>query len=126
MVSLAGEPYVALSTAFRYRREYDSTCRCGQMVAATVLTSEPIGFLPTYEDDPWGFARGAETPDPIDREPPVPVVRPAPGADPETLANRAGAFAPEAMAPPVSAVARLAADGERHVRVVGPAYFYAQ
>jgi len=126
MISLAGEPYVALPTAFRYRREYDSTCRCGQIVASTVVASEPVGFLPTYEDDPWGFARGAETPDMLGSEPPVPSLRPAPGEDPETLANRAGTLVPELIAPPVAAVAGLAADGERHIRIVGPAYFYAK
>ena len=29
MVSLAGEPYSALPTAFRYRQEYDAACTCG-------------------------------------------------------------------------------------------------
>jgi hypothetical protein len=33
MVSLAGEPYTALPAAFRYRREYDPSCRCGALTA---------------------------------------------------------------------------------------------
>jgi hypothetical protein len=126
MVSLAGEPYVALPRAFRYRQEYDPTCSCGQMTAATVAASEPVGFLPTYEGDPWGFTRGTGMPERLGSDPPMPLLRPAAGEDPETLANRTGALVPEAVASRVSAVAGLAADGERHVRIVGPSYFYAQ
>jgi hypothetical protein len=33
MVSLSGEPYTALSTAFRYRSEYDRGCTCGPIDA---------------------------------------------------------------------------------------------
>jgi hypothetical protein len=125
MVSLAGEPYMALPTAFRYRREYDSTCRCGRIVAVTAAASEPVGFIPAY-DDPWGFARGAETAGPFGGAPPVPLSRPAAGEDPETLANRAGGLVPKTVAPPVSAIAGLSTDPERHVRIVGPSFFYAQ
>jgi hypothetical protein len=125
MVSLAGEPYIALPAAFRYRREYDSTCRCGQIVAATVAASEPVGFLPAH-DDPWGFARDTETAAPLGGAPPVPLSPPADGEDPETLANRAGDLVPKTVEPPVSAIVRLTADGERHIRIVGPSYLYAQ
>jgi hypothetical protein len=124
MVSLAGEPYVAMPTAFRHRREYDPACRCGRMAVAPAATSEPVGYLPAH-DDPWAFARDAPA-----RErhgpSPVPHVRPAAGEDPETLANRFGGLVPAPVLPPVSAVARLPVDGERHVRIVGPSYFYAQ
>ena len=36
MVSLAGEPYSALPTAFRYRKEYDAACTCGAPAAAAL------------------------------------------------------------------------------------------
>ncbi len=36
MVSLAGEPYSALPTAFRYRKEYDAACTCGAPASAAL------------------------------------------------------------------------------------------
>lgn len=131
MISLAGEPYVALPTAFRYRREYDPACKCGQIAAAALSpagASNAVGNLSAYGtvDDPWGFARGAETAEPSRGDAPVPTSRPPTSEDPETLANRSGGLAPEPVAPPVSAVVGLTADGEKHVRIVGPTYFYSQ
>jgi hypothetical protein len=80
----------------------------------------PIG------NDPWGFARSAEVPVLPGGVPPVPVPQPAAGEDPETLANRAGAFVPAPVVPAPASVAGLSADGQRSVRIVGPSYFYAQ
>lgn len=122
MVSLAGEPYTALPTAFRYRQTYDKSCSCGKVARALPALSE----IPTAEashtgPDPWGFAREA---DPLGGTPPVPIARPDP-EDPETLANRAGSFRPNTASRP-AAVAELKPAGKRTVRVVGPSYFYAQ
>lgn len=126
MMSLAGEPYVALPTAFRYRSEYDPTCRCGKMTVPVAETAgEPVGFTPAY-DDPWRFARSADVMEQFGGDPPFPLSRPAAGEDPETLENRSGDLTPKVVEPPVSAIARLSADGKRHVRIVGPSYFYAQ
>ena len=86
-----------------------------------------VGFLPTARVDPWSFARGAEAAKPPPGNQPVPVARPDASEDPETLANRSGDLVPAAMAPPPSAaVAGLSVDGERHIRVVGPTYFFSQ
>ena len=55
---------------------------------------------------------------------PLPRARPAPGEDPETLADRAGFYVPRIMAEdpaPVGPVA-IGADG-RPIRIVGPAYW---
>ncbi len=126
MVSLGGEPYTALPAAFRYRREYDKACTCGKMVRRPSAPA-PAGFeleAVSGGRDPWGFARTPEQSDPLGGNPPVPVARPSP-EDPETLANRAGSFVPEA-GPRPAAVAELKPVGERSVRVVGPSYFYAQ
>lgn len=124
MVSLAGEPYTALPAAFRYRREYDKSCTCGKIARLNpALTEMPVEAV-SQGRDPWGFARTAEGPDPLDGHPPVPTARPT-ADDPETLANRAGSFAPKS-APVPAAVAELKPAGERSVRIVGPSYFYAQ
>lgn len=58
---------------------------------------------------------------------PEPLLRPALGEDPETLANRAGNFAPKPVAASHGgdAVAGVA-DGSRAVRIVGPKYYYGQ
>lgn len=127
MVSLAGEPYAALPTAFRYRTKYDSACQCGKIAASPIAVSEPVtGYLPSFDYDPWSFARGADSAEPPAGDSPVPLPRPAAGEDPETLANRAGDLVPATNQPPTPAVARLTADGERHVRIVGPSYFFSQ
>lgn len=128
MVSLAGEPYTALPTAFRYRREYDRGCKCGKIAAAPVAASEAVaGYLAAARADPWSFARGADATRPPSGDLPVPLARPNASEDPETLANRSGDLVPATMAPPPSAaVAGLSSGGERHVRVVGPTYFYSQ
>ncbi len=114
MVSLAGEPYSALPTAFRYRQEYDAACTCRAPASAalspiaTPTNLNPISAAPTVLL-------------------PRPLPRPVRGEDPETLANRAGDFSPN----PVTA--RSAGDamagpqtGGRHVRIVGPNYYYGQ
>jgi hypothetical protein len=126
MVSLAGEPYLALPTAFRYRREYDKSCSCGRIAASPSVMTEIAGTTVPAGNDPWGFARSAEAPALPDRIAPVPATRPASGEDPETLANRAGGFVPAPVVPAPAAVAGLSPDGQRSVRVVGPSYFYAQ
>jgi hypothetical protein len=127
MVSLAGEPYTALPTAFRYRREYDKSCSCGRMASPSAVT-EVAGEAAVVPmgNDPWGFARneaGADLPGAIA---PLPTAKPAAGEDPETLANRAGGLTPAPVARAPAAVAGLTADGEKSVRIVGPSYFYAQ
>ena len=130
MISLAGEPYTALPTAFRYRKEYDPACACGRI--ATSLLSSPIAMTDLAEsfappgNDPWGFARTPGATDLPAGIVPVPNPKPTAGEDPETLANRAGRFVPKAIRPPDAAIAGLSADGERSVRIVGPTFFYAQ
>lgn len=125
MVSLAGEPYSALPTAFRYRQTYDKACSCGKVVAASATRMSPVP--PTQEragPDPWGFARTTER-GPPGGAPPVPIARP-PAEDPETLANRAGSFVPRVSGPAPAAVAKLDPDAPRSVRLVGPSYLYSE
>ena len=126
MVSLVGEPYTALPTAFKYRREYDKACTCGRMTVSPSAMTEIAGVTLARGNDPWGFARSSEVPGLPGGVSPVPTARPAAGEDPETLANRAGAFVPTPIQPAPAAVAGLTVDGQRSVRIVGPSYFYAQ
>ena len=64
----------------------------------------------TFQDDPRA---------------PLPRPRPAPGEDPETLADRAGNYVPRAAADVAAAAGTptvIGADG-RPIRIVGPAYW---
>lgn len=120
MVSLTGEPYTALPTAFRYRQEYDAACTCGRP-AVTAMT--PI-TAPADLSAAAGVPSALSTPSVIM---PRPLPRPVRGEDPETLANRAGEFAPKPVtAKPVGDAVAGVADGQRSVRIVGPHYYYGQ
>ncbi len=107
MMSITGEAYSSLPAAFRYRTSLDSACTCrppgGYSVATLQSAAQTIAADPTA---------------------PVPRPRPAPGEDPETLADRAGYFVPRVVANDASAIAPVAtgADG-RPIRIVGPAYW---
>ena len=118
MVSLSGEPYSALPTAFLYRQKYDKSCTCHSAVAAAPQFTN-------FEADgtPAPLASDASSMANI----PMPRLRPDDaGEDPETLANRAGGLVPE----PVTAQAAATEAGEtadgRKVRIVGPSYYYGQ
>ncbi len=117
MVSLAGEPYSALPTAFLYRKEYDAACTCGRpAVTARVSATMPANLnpLPAVAAIPTVIV-------------PKPLARPARGEDPETLTNRAGDFIPRPVQAENSgeAVAGVTS-GNRHVRIVGPSYYIGQ
>ncbi len=131
MISLQGEPYVAMPTAFRYRQEFDSSCRCGQIKVAasslptSALSNELIGYGPA-RDDPWGFVRDIEDQGIRDGDAPVPFPRLAASEDPETLANRSGRLTPKIVDPPLPVASSISADGTKTVRIVGPAFYYSQ
>jgi hypothetical protein len=115
MVSLAGQPYTALPTAFKYRKEYNAACTCHATGMTAGLTpANPDGSVAATMIDNTGSQTLV----------PVPEERPSPGEDPETLANRAGGFTPAAVTPAAAPVATL--DPNRHIRIVGPEYYVAQ
>lgn len=119
MVSLSGEPYATLPTAFRYRQEYDKTCTCRG--ATTASTGEFTDFA---SDGSFDLTAVAPAPPVVV---PAPHLRPFPGEDPETIANRAGKLVPGPVSPvSETEVAGLSSDGQKKIRVVGPAYFYGQ
>ena len=114
MVSLSGEPYTALPTAFRYRQEYDAACTCrGPNVAALTGVSAPTGLTPIPQAPATVM--------------PNPIARTAAGEDPETLTNREGGFSlkPVGGKTAGAAVAGVSA-GNRNIRIVGPSYYYGQ
>jgi hypothetical protein len=121
MVSLDGQPYTALPTAFRYRQEYDKACTCRSATGLSMRAD-----LSTSEEPVAGPVDSASFLSPASIMP-LPRLRPeALGEDPETVANRNGKLDPLAGPPrPGDALAGVAADG-RKIRIVGPADFYAQ
>lgn len=123
-VSLSGQPYTSLPTAFRYRTEYDPSCTC----RTTGETTASTRYFPSL-DAALASLRGSgglSDVGVVATIVPIPPARPSASEDPETLANRAGGLVPEPTAPrpPESAVASLPEDGGHQVRVVGPAYYY--
>lgn len=106
MMALDGEAYASLPTAFQYRTSINPACTC-----------KPEGGYSTANTatDPAAIADDPSAP------PPRP--RPAPGEDPETLANRAGDFVPRPAVDDPAAPAVASAPGGGSVRVVGPTYW---
>ena len=110
MVSLAGQPYSTLPTAFKYRSEYNPSCGCGS--GQTVTASLGAAF----------DLRQHRLAEPLIA---LPKARPILSEDPETLANRAGGFAIlRSRQEPTAILAELPA--AREVRIVGPSFYYGQ
>jgi hypothetical protein len=108
MVAVDGQPYSSLPTAFNYRTSLDPACTC-----------RPAGGLTTAASLAPVPAQSVALP-PIA---PLPRPRPAPGEDPETLANRIGGFIPGAATATSAATASVATDAMgRPIRVVGPSF----
>lgn len=116
MVSLAGEPYTSLSTAFRYRREYDRGCACGPVDASVAAAFEAFAVAP-----PTGATVTASAGLLL----PLPTARPRED-DPETLANRDGSLrvAPVLKQTVAAASYQEGPDG-KVVRLVGPPWPFA-
>jgi hypothetical protein len=109
MMSIIGQPYSSLPTAFQDRTSYNPECSC----------RPPGGYAVAASAVPQSLPRIADTTAPLPRP------RPAPGEDPETLANRAGDFVPHIVAAeenPETAALVTGANG-RSVRIVGPLYW---
>jgi hypothetical protein len=118
MVSLAGEPYTALSTAFRYRGEYDRACTCGPIDGSTAAAFQAFAMPPPDQTLAHPLEAAAAQ---IIPEPPARMRE----DDPDTTANRAGGFVIRTAArqPTDETVYREGPDG-KVVRLVGPAAFF--
>ncbi len=115
MVSLGGQPYTALSNAFRYRSEYDPGCGCGPIDADIAKAFQVFALpLPNRGEIPTVEATATPTP-------PVPSAR-ARVDDPDTVANRTGGFVVRTASRQLTGdnVYRDGPDGKL-VRLVGPA-----
>ena len=122
MVSLSGEPYTALPTAFKYRQQYDATCTCHAATTAALGGYALTGTIePTVNATPVN-------PDVYASLVPEPPPRPSFSEDPETLADRAGDFVPRPVGPANSAsvAGTLIQSNGKTVRVVGPQYYIAE
>jgi len=106
MMSITGEAYSSLPTAFQYRTSLDSACTCRPPGGYASVAS----LAPTAQSIP------------VDTTAPLPRSRPARGEDPETLADRAGYFVPTAAVidAPSGTPMATSADGNT-IRLVGPA-----
>ncbi len=100
MVSVDGIAYSSLPTAFKYRTSLDASCTC----------KPPGGYSTAMSEAP-------AVPVPLDPTAPPPIPRPAPGEDPETLADRAGDFVPHVVADDSAAAA---GETSHSMRIVGP------
>jgi len=116
-VSLAGQAYTSLPTAFKYRQEYNSACSCraaGQSWADALGVGRDAtvqqGDIIVTEERAKQLA-----------QPRLPV-QPARGAagTPATPANSGQPAAGDAAAPPAEQPAQ---SGERKVRTVGPQFY---
>ncbi len=118
MISTAtGEPYGNLSTAYLYKRPDASVppgCGCnGAAQDFRVIAGKPP-TEPSRRSDAQELSSFL----------PVPVARPDPAADPETLANRDGGLDLDALRTLAKkpAVFLPLAEEDRKIRVVGPAF----
>jgi hypothetical protein len=116
MVSLAGEPYTALSTAFRYRSAYDRECTCGPIDARIAAAFQAFAMPPPNQE--MAHPMEAAAADPMIPQPPARIRE----DDPDTVANRSGGFVaqPVQRQPIGATVYREGPDG-KVVRLVGPA-----
>lgn len=115
-VNLRGQSYAALPNAFAFRQDYNPSCSCQNANTFAGLAGQT--FTPI---EPGVLDRIAQLRAVI----PVPLGRPVPSEDPETLANRVGGLVPGAdLIGPIGAVAGVTGDGG--VRLIGPAYYYAR
>ncbi|WP_040593536.1 DUF2865 domain-containing protein [Mesorhizobium metallidurans] len=110
--SATGRPYRELPTAYLYKQSSRPACGCNAAQNFEIIAGNP--------PSPEQSQANTQT------EPfiPVPVAKPDPGADPETLANTEGGLDREAIkrlaVKPVAST--LPPPEQRKVRVVGPAF----
>ncbi|MER9893015.1 DUF2865 domain-containing protein [Mesorhizobium sp. M0119] len=115
--SVTGRPYIELPTAYLYKQSdmpRPPACGCNAAQNFEIIAGNP--------PSPERSEANLETTPFI----PLPVARPDPGADPETLANAQGGLDREAIrrlaVKPVPSPTSLPPPEQRKVRVVGPTF----
>ena len=118
-VSLAGEPYTALPTAFKYRETYDAACTCHSTTAQGEVpglsTAAPADATAINPDD------FVTVPDPDAAVEARPL--PPPATNPPATIEAAPPPPPE---PPRTASEGFGAAPKGQVRIVGPNYYVAE
>jgi hypothetical protein len=120
--AVTGDAYTELANAFLYEADYNPACGClpadGRVSIAMVGLGERFDTRISVAEEPEAGEEGGPT------WPPIGPRRPEPSEDPATVDNRSGELAV------VRLELRGAADGvlvsEAGVRLVGPAFMYAQ
>jgi hypothetical protein len=119
-VSLKGEPYSAQPFAFAYTKEFSPACK-SRLTDGLAGLAERFAAAQVAQAAQKGQLVRVDKKGRVAASPPIPVVKPASGEDPETLANRAGDFKIE---PPGSGPVAVSDLNERKpVRIVG-GFFY--
>jgi hypothetical protein len=116
-VSVNGQPYTLLPNAFAFREAYHPECGCQSVTRIAAAGDEPR-FTPIGPEAAAAIAAVAAMP--------MPVERPEPTEDPETIANRLGGFEPGAFTLGDVAGADTVMITDDGLRLIGPAYYYAQ
>ncbi|MGH6760193.1 MAG: DUF2865 domain-containing protein [Phyllobacterium sp.] len=135
MVSISGEPYVNLTTAFKYREARPGSvanCRCRPqpVTSYTAMNGKTgdRGYQVLGEYEATGKGTHATSQDPsANQEKWIATPRPRPdaGADPESIANREGSLDRAAVEVLLSSD-QMANDDDRKIRVVGPVFLPAR
>ena len=121
MISLNGVPYENHPAAFSYRSSYDKSCSCGKSRSSLFRVAGKLRLSSENDALILGKQERAEAAEYV----PVPVAKPGPGEDPETLINRAGDFQVSAIAS-LAGASRSTMRNGRSVRIVGPTYWSGQ
>jgi cell division protein FtsL len=114
-VSINGEPITDLPNAFAFRLAYYPECKCQPVT--------PIPAVQNFTPLPQETTDVVATVTPAI---PLPVPRPDPSEDPETIANRLGGFTPGPFTLADNDVAAAMMVNDEGLRLIGPAYLYAQ
>ncbi|MCB1464713.1 MAG: DUF2865 domain-containing protein [Nitratireductor sp.] len=113
-----GEPYRQLSTAFDYRKQYNSECTCRFSSGYLAESSGAVG------GENQSRARMS-----FGQQIPLPEFKNDPGLDPETLANLEGGLTAgdvDALSGEEEKPERPVASASGKIRVVGPEFFPVQ
>ncbi len=118
------QPYADLANAFSYRKSVNLDCSCRSVQSGLTEIAGSGGISDVQAEEGGTAAEPAL---------PRPFFRPDRHLDPETMVNVEGGFTREdfdnligAKETPASADIRGTSDGERRVRIVGPAFFPVQ
>ena len=117
-VSLKGEPMMSSPNAFAFRHFFSESCQ-GQLQRGLANLGE--AFLARVAEAEASSPPKNRAPTAAPNLLPAPVLRLAPGQDPETLANFAGGFVVRPVLPPEEAAIAAASTP---MRKLGPEYYY--